>query len=156
MRGSRFTPSRVLGIGEELLSIELLEEHARRLAALLSIAPGGSRGSGHAHLRRLRLALQEQRQRGQRLIERHFPAGTRMTRPSGGYFIWLELPSQVNAMDFHRQAMALGISTAPGVLFSADGRFTHHLRLNLGHPGDERVHKALRQLGELACGIAGG
>jgi cyclic beta-1,2-glucan synthetase len=35
----------------ELLSIELLEEHARRLAALLSITPQG--GSGRAHLRRV-------------------------------------------------------------------------------------------------------
>ena len=42
MRGSRFTPSRVLGIGEELLSIELLEEHARRFAALLSLAPAAA------------------------------------------------------------------------------------------------------------------
>ena len=39
--------------GEELLSIELLEEHARRLAALFSIAPRGG-GSGRFHLRQLR------------------------------------------------------------------------------------------------------
>ena len=38
--------------GGELLSIELLEEHARRLAALLSIAPRRG-GSGRAHLRQL-------------------------------------------------------------------------------------------------------
>jgi cyclic beta-1,2-glucan synthetase len=36
---------------EELLSIESLEEHARRLAALLSIGP--YRGAGRAHLRQL-------------------------------------------------------------------------------------------------------
>jgi len=52
MRRTAFPTSRVLGAGEELLSIELLEEHARRLAALLSIAP--EPGSGHAHLRRLK------------------------------------------------------------------------------------------------------
>ena len=52
MPRTAFSTSRVLGAGEELLSIELLEEHARRLAALLSIAP--ERGSGHAHLRRLK------------------------------------------------------------------------------------------------------
>src|SRR5688500_3390744 len=52
MRRTAFSTSRVLGTGEELLSIELLEEHARRLAALLSIAP--ERGSGHAHLPRLK------------------------------------------------------------------------------------------------------
>jgi cyclic beta-1,2-glucan synthetase len=48
-----FTGPRALGNGEELLSIELLEEHARRLAALLSIDPR-PRGSGAAHLRQLK------------------------------------------------------------------------------------------------------
>jgi cyclic beta-1,2-glucan synthetase len=43
---------RGLGTGDELLSAELLEEHARRLAALLSIA-AGRRASGRVHLRRL-------------------------------------------------------------------------------------------------------
>src|ERR1051325_1808159 len=38
--------------GVELLGIELLEEHARRLAALISIAPSRHR-EGRAHLRRL-------------------------------------------------------------------------------------------------------
>src|SRR6185295_2061064 len=48
-----FTGPRTLGNAEELLSIELLEEHARRLAALLSIAPK-NRGHGRAHLRQLK------------------------------------------------------------------------------------------------------
>jgi cyclic beta-1,2-glucan synthetase len=43
----------VTGGEVELLSVELLEEHARRLAALLSIAPRRGR-DGRAHLRRLK------------------------------------------------------------------------------------------------------
>ncbi|HZI81424.1 MAG TPA: hypothetical protein VFD69_18015, partial [Vicinamibacterales bacterium] len=43
---------RVTGGAVELLSVELLEEHARRLAALLSIAPRRG-GNGRVHLRRL-------------------------------------------------------------------------------------------------------
>jgi DNA-binding transcriptional MocR family regulator len=50
--------------------------------------------------------------------------------------------------------MAMGISTAPGVLFSADRRFTHHLRLNVGHPGDSRVDVAIRALGDIATALA--
>ena len=50
----KLTVPRVIGADVELLSIELLEEHARRLAALLSIAPRGH-GSGRAHLRRLKI-----------------------------------------------------------------------------------------------------
>ena len=80
--------------------------------------------------------------------------GTRVTRPAGGYFLWLELPAVVDALKLHQQAMAAGISSAPGVLFSADRRFMHHLRLNVGHPGDPRIGPALRTLGELACAAA--
>ena len=46
------TMPRVIGGAVELLSVELLEEHARRLAALLSIAPRRG-GNGRVHLRRL-------------------------------------------------------------------------------------------------------
>jgi cyclic beta-1,2-glucan synthetase len=47
------TPRALAGGGLELLGIELLEEHARRLAALLSLARR-RRGNGRAHLRRLK------------------------------------------------------------------------------------------------------
>src|ERR1041384_786730 len=45
------TGPRATGGGVELLSIELLDEHARRLAALLSIDHGGS---SRGHLRQLK------------------------------------------------------------------------------------------------------
>src|SRR5436190_17175391 len=51
------TVPRVAGADVELLSIELLEEHARRLAALISIAPHGF-GNGRTHLRQLRSHMQ--------------------------------------------------------------------------------------------------
>ena len=106
-------------------------------------------GGFDRHLRRLRAELAAAQQSGQRLVKRHFPTGTRMTRPAGGYFLWVELPPQVNALELHRRALEASISTAPGLLFSADGRFAHHVRLNLGHPGDARVDAALGHLGKL-------
>ena len=47
------SPRALAGGGLDLLGIELLEEHARGLAALLSLARR-RRGSGHTHLQRLR------------------------------------------------------------------------------------------------------
>ncbi len=109
-----------------------------------------AQGGFERHLRHLREGLAQQQQRALRVIERHFPTGTRVTRPLGGYFLWLELPPVVDALRLHRQAMAESISTAPGVLFSADRRFSHHLRLNVGHCDDPRLDVALRRLGEMA------
>jgi DNA-binding transcriptional MocR family regulator len=130
--------------------LKMMSTLATALPPQLAIADYLAQGGYDRHLRQLRAALAAEQQRALRLIERHFPAGTRVTRPAGGYFLWLELPATVDALALHHTAMASGISTAPGVLFSADRRFRHHLRLNVGHPGDARVDDALRRLGDLA------
>ena len=83
-------------------------------------------------------------------IAREFPAGTRVTRPQGGFFLWLELPAAVDALALHRDALARGISVAPGPIFSASGQFASALRLNYGHPWDAAHDTAIQVLGELA------
>ncbi len=133
--------------------LKMMSSLATALPPQLAIADYLAQGGYDRHLRQLRAALAAEQERTRRLIARHFPAGTKVTRPAGGYFFWLELPATVDALALHHQAMAQGISTAPGVLFSADRRFAHHLRLNVGHPGDPRVDDALRVLGELAAAM---
>ena len=123
---------------------------ATSLPAQLALAEYLLHGGYDRHLRQLRAALSAQMSRTRRQVSRFFPKGTRVTEPAGGYFLWVELPEGIDSLALHRQALAEGISTAPGALFSADRRFNHHLRLNTGHPGDPRVDPALRRLGELA------
>lgn len=106
-------------------------------------------GAFDKHLRQLRTALAARQQRALRGIEKHFPEGTRVTRPEGGYFLWVELPESVDAMALQQAALARHISLAPGPLFSADRRFHHHVRLNVGHPRMEQLDAALKTLGRL-------
>ncbi|MGH8808316.1 MAG: PLP-dependent aminotransferase family protein [Noviherbaspirillum sp.] len=109
-----------------------------------------AKGGYDKHLRQLRHALSVQQAAMLQAVVRHFPPGTRATRPSGGYFLWVELPGEVNALEIHRQALSLGISVAPGPMFSAHRGFTNCLRLNYGHPWDARAEAALMTLGRLA------
>ena len=83
------------------------------------------------------------------LVEQHFPAGTRLARPQGGYFLWLELPAAVDSLVLHQQALARGISIAPGPIFSAKREFTNALRLNFGHPDSPEQQAAIATLGQL-------
>jgi DNA-binding transcriptional MocR family regulator len=115
-----------------------------------AIAEYLEQGGYDRHLRRLRETLQTQQQRMAEAIAQEFPAGTRVTRPQGGFFLWLELPAAVDALTLHRQALARGISVAPGPIFSASGQFGSALRLNYGHPWDAAAQAAIRVLGELA------
>ncbi len=81
----------------------------------------------------------------------HFPAGTRVTRPQGGYFVWVELPKGVDALALHRSALRHGISIAPGPIFSAKRAFGHCVRLNYGHVWDATHEAAIATLGRLAA-----
>ncbi len=136
--------------------LKMMTSLATAIPPQLAVVDYLVQGGYERHLRRLREALATQQRHALRLVERHFPAGTRVTRPEGGYFIWLELPPSVNALALHQRARDCAISTAPGVLFSADHRFTHHLRLNVGHPGDARFDPAMKQLGRIAADLQAG
>ena len=116
----------------------------------MAIAHYLRRGGFDRHLRRLRKTLAEQQAQCLAAVARHFPRGTRVTRPTGGYFLWLELPAGSDALAIQRQAAAQGISIAPGPMFSASRGFGHCLRLNCGHPLDARAEAALATLGRLA------
>lgn len=107
------------------------------------------KGGYDKHLRQLRHALSVQQSAMIQAVVRNFPKGTKATRPSGGYFLWIELPGNVNTLDIHRQALSLGISVAPGPMFSAHRGFTNCLRLNYGHPWTPRTEEALLTLGRL-------
>jgi len=138
---------------QDVLRLKMMTSLATSIPPQRAIAEYLAQGTYDRHLRQLRAALGAERQRARRLIERHFPRGTRVTQPAGGYFLWLELPASVDALELHHRAMAQGISTAPGVLFSADRRFVNHMRLNVGHPGDARIDHALRTLGDMASAM---
>jgi DNA-binding transcriptional MocR family regulator len=103
-----------------------------------------------AHLTKLRRTLASQQAALLASIRTHFASGYRVTRPDGGYFIWLELPRGVDALEIHRRAIAEGISVAPGPLFSPRREFRNCLRLNTGHPSTPEIDKAIAKLARLA------
>ncbi|MCY1305568.1 2-aminoadipate transaminase [compost metagenome] len=80
---------------------------------------------------------------------RHFPASTRVTRPAGGYFLWFEFPAAVDSLQLFQQALAQGISLAPGPIFSATRRFANCARLNYGYPWNARSEQAMELLGRM-------
>jgi len=106
-------------------------------------------GGYDRHLRRLRAAFRDQVARMSEAIGRYFPADTRVTRPRGGFVLWVELPETVDVHVLFRLAAERGVSLAPGVIFSPSGRHSHHLRVSCGYPWSERIESAVRTVGEL-------
>ena len=111
---------------------------------------------GHdAHLRALRRRFAEQVARMRDAVARHFPAGTRVSDPAGGFVLWLELPAGTDCAALHARAAREGIAFVPGEMFSAGGQYGNCLRLACGQPWSERLEDGVRRLGALAAGTAG-
>ena len=104
------------------------------------------------HLRRLRRTLARQTGQMYDAVRASFPAGTRVSRPTGGYALWVEVP-RLDAMKFHRAALAAGVAILPGPVFSATGGFRQHIRISTGHEWSSELEKAVTTLGKLAHAI---
>src|SRR5690606_22899038 len=74
------------------------------------------------HLSRLRARCAAQLARLSGLVQDHFPPGTRLSRPRGGFVLWAELPGEVDTLALYERARGAGIDYVPGALFSASGR----------------------------------
>jgi DNA-binding transcriptional MocR family regulator len=115
-------------------------------AALAEFLEGG----GYAReLRRARRTYAAQVARMADAVAEYFPHDCSMSRPQGGFVLWVELPKQVDALALHEDAVAEGIAFVPGQLFSAAGRYRNYLRLNCGNPWNDAIDAGIRRLGEL-------
>jgi len=131
---------------QKIQRLKLSASLATTIPVQIALADFLKQGAFDTHLRRLRSALEVQEARMAAAIERHFPPGTRITRPRGGYFVWVELPPTTDALALHRRALDAGISIAPGPIFSAKREYRNCIRLNFGHPWSERLEQAVQQL----------
>ena len=109
-----------------------------------------SSGGYHRYLRRLRRFAADQVMRHSEAVMRHFPRGTRMSRPSGGYVLWVEMPEGVDSIEMQQQAMRHGIGISPGAIYSASMRYRNCLRLNCALPWTRETEAAIETLGEIA------
>lgn len=101
------------------------------------------------HLRKLRKAFASQVEHCREAVARHFPPETRVSRPQGGMFLWVELPPGVDAMDLFERALLQRISIVPGPVFSAKRRFGSCIRISAAHAWSDVIDRALATIGSL-------
>ena len=83
-------------------------------------------------------------------VMHYFPQGTRVTRPNGGIVLWVQLPDYADSLELYKQALQIGITLAPGYIFSATHQYKNFIRLNAAWWSYE-TDRAMRRLGELVA-----
>ncbi|MEJ2590675.1 MAG: PLP-dependent aminotransferase family protein [Candidatus Thiodiazotropha sp.] len=135
---------------ERLRHLKLLGNVATAGLPQVALAEYLQRGGYH---RLVRQAAQTYRWRSEQiraLVLHYFPPGTLVTRPQGGFVLWVEMPPEVDCVRLHDLALRAGISVTPGVIFSPSGDYRHHIRISCGQLAAEQAEPAIRRLGQIA------
>jgi DNA-binding transcriptional MocR family regulator len=117
----------------------------------LAVAEFLASGGYDRQLRVLRRVFRDQVAQVSVAVSAHFPAGTRITRPAGGFILWVELPEECDSVELFRQALRNNISLGPGVLFSATDRYRHCIRMGCAESWSPKIEQAIARLGQLAA-----
>lgn len=134
---------------EQVIRLKRMHTVSTNTLAQAAIAHFLANGRYELHLRHLRKALHTQSLRYIQAISEYFPEDTRVTRPQGGFTLWIELNPKVNTYKLHKRALKHNIGIAPGQIFSGQARFENCFRLSFGEPWSNRIEDGIKTLARL-------
>lgn len=83
-------------------------------------------------------------------LAREMPVGVTWTKPQGGMFVWVTLPTGLDGTDLLAAALREErVAFVPGGAFFADGTGKNTLRLNYSLQSEEVIGEGMRRLGRL-------
>ena len=103
-------------------------------------------GAFEPHLEFLASFLRPRRDALLERLEADLSGLAQWTRPEGGYFLWLELPPEVDAGKLNTVATAAGVSFVPGPSFFGGGRGHSTARLSFSFPSVDEIREGARRL----------
>ena len=84
------------------------------------------------------------------LLKQYGSDKIRLTNPTGGMFVWMTLPDQVDADAFFELAMDHKVGIVKGGAFAAEGvPYGQSFRLSFTYPSKEDIEKGIKILGAL-------
>ncbi len=135
---------------EKVIRLKRMHTVSTNTLTQAAVANFLSNGRFELHLRHLRKALHTQSLKYVQAVSEYFPESTRITRPQGGFTLWLEMNEKVNAYKLHKVALEkYNIGIVPGQIFSSQGLFENCFRLSYGEPWNDTIEEGIKTLGKL-------
>ena len=134
---------------EQVRQIKRIQNISSPTITQAAIAHFLQNGRYEYHLKTLRKALHTQCLRYMQSIIEYFPADTKVSRPHGGFVLWVQLNRKVNAFKLRTEAIRHNISIVPGRIFSASCDHNNCIRISFGKPWDDDAEYGIMMLGKL-------
>jgi 2-aminoadipate transaminase len=111
------------------------------------------RGNFESNLARVNGLLKARRDAMLEAFEQHMPADATWSRPEGGYFIWLDVPSGPDTAELLVQAEAAGVTFVKGTdFFVPGGGGERSLRLAYSFVSPQEIAEGVAKLAPLLSG----
>lgn len=133
---------------EDVIRFKALSNLASPTLPAYAISDYLSRGGYDQYLRKVRRSYAQHVREMSQAVLHHFPKGTTVSTPAGGFVLWVNLPAGRRALDLYERALEAGIGIAPGPIFSASKRFEDAMRLTASN-WTPRIEEAVETLGKL-------
>lgn len=102
------------------------------------------------HVRHIREVYGERRNAMLSALGAHFPEGVRWTKPAGGLFLWITLPSGFDSTELLREALDQEkVAFVPGASFFPRGGGERTCRLNFSYARPDVIDEGIRRLGKV-------
>ena len=82
-------------------------------------------------------------------LEEHMPQGIKWTHPKGGLFLWVTLPTNMDAKVIFNDALKKKVAFVPGTNFFAEGGGNNTMRLNFSNAKPEMINEGISRLSEV-------
>ena len=99
-----------------------------------------------AHVETVRRTYRERRDALVAALEKELPKGTAITRPSGGFQLWVTLPDGTSSVDLYLRGLAHGVAIGPGSIHDIDGRFADSFRCGYARANPDELREGVRRL----------
>ncbi|MDP1721143.1 MAG: PLP-dependent aminotransferase family protein [Candidatus Nanopelagicaceae bacterium] len=85
-------------------------------------------------------------------LAEYFPASATWTKPGGGFYVWVNLPPEIDTKLMMPKAIVAKVAYVPGTAFYADGFGSWAMRLSYCHPTPERIREGVKALSNVVKG----
>lgn len=102
------------------------------------------------HIQSIRQIYQRKCDLMLREMKKSFHCDVQYTKPSGGMFIWVTLPANMDMNKFVQEALKQNVAIVPGNAFlDDDTKICQSFRMNYSTPTDEKIVEGVKILGRL-------
>lgn len=97
----------------------------------------------------LRKEYQQREELLAKSMKKYMPAGVQWLEPKGGFYMWVQLPSPLNATTLFKDCIKRGVVFVTGRTFDPDSLQDDHLRLSYSNMPKKYIEKGVRLLSEV-------